>query len=171
MAEPIIRSFASGADFVATLEREEREAASAMQPWQRELEPGDRIAYAYQCAGGEEITIYFEILTPEQRLKATRMWGRGFSIHCVEGELGSMWRCNALVQVNPVAWEMARCRGWPWIDFGLLGFERSLSGLRRVQPLAPKRSTRKLCEECGIFPADLPSRLCPGCEAYQEHQR
>lgn len=26
------------------------------------------------------------------------------------------------------------------------------------------------CEECGSYPADLPSKLCPGCEAYKEHQ-
>ena len=28
-----------------------------------------------------------------------------------------------------------------------------------------------MCEDCGERPADLPSRLCPGCEAYREHQR
>ncbi len=27
------------------------------------------------------------------------------------------------------------------------------------------------CESCGKFPSDPPSHLCPGCEAYQEHQR
>lgn len=27
-----------------------------------------------------------------------------------------------------------------------------------------------LCEDCGIYPADLPSKHCPGCEAYKEHQ-
>lgn len=27
------------------------------------------------------------------------------------------------------------------------------------------------CEECGINPADHPSTLCPGCEAYRSHQR
>lgn len=26
------------------------------------------------------------------------------------------------------------------------------------------------CEECGQYPADAPSPLCPGCEAYREHQ-
>jgi predicted Zn-ribbon and HTH transcriptional regulator len=26
-----------------------------------------------------------------------------------------------------------------------------------------------LCEECGKFPADLPSTLCPGCDAYRDH--
>ena len=25
------------------------------------------------------------------------------------------------------------------------------------------------CDECGIYPADAPSRLCPGCAAYKEH--
>jgi hypothetical protein len=29
---------------------------------------------------------------------------------------------------------------------------------------------RRKCEECGKNYADHPSRLCPGCEAYQEHQ-
>lgn len=28
-----------------------------------------------------------------------------------------------------------------------------------------------LCASCGKFQRDPPSRLCPGCEAYQEHQR
>jgi hypothetical protein len=27
------------------------------------------------------------------------------------------------------------------------------------------------CVECGRYLADPPSRLCPGCEAYQGHQR
>lgn len=26
-----------------------------------------------------------------------------------------------------------------------------------------------LCEECGLYPADLPSKICPGCAAYKEH--
>lgn len=26
-----------------------------------------------------------------------------------------------------------------------------------------------LCEECETYPADWPSKLCPGCEAYREH--
>lgn len=27
----------------------------------------------------------------------------------------------------------------------------------------------RMCEDCGKLPADPPSRLCPGCEAYREH--
>lgn len=27
-----------------------------------------------------------------------------------------------------------------------------------------------LCEECGKYPADTPSTLCAGCDAYAEHQ-
>lgn len=29
----------------------------------------------------------------------------------------------------------------------------------------------KECEECGKFIADTPSKLCPGCQAYKEHQQ
>lgn len=29
----------------------------------------------------------------------------------------------------------------------------------------------KKCDDCGKNWADPPSRLCPGCQAYQEHQR
>jgi rubrerythrin len=29
----------------------------------------------------------------------------------------------------------------------------------------------KKCIECGTNYADPPSKLCPGCEAYQEHTR
>lgn len=34
------------------------------------------------------------------------------------------------------------------------------------------KSTRRImCKECGRHLADLPSNLCPGCEAYRAHQR
>jgi hypothetical protein len=123
--EPLIRSFASNAEFHETMAREAREAAAAMQPWQRDLQPGDRIAYAYAYEGGQELTIYFHVLPPEGPwLKASRMWGRGYSTACPEGELGAMWRCNALVTLTPAAWEAARCQGWPPIDFTLFGYER-----------------------------------------------
>lgn len=26
-----------------------------------------------------------------------------------------------------------------------------------------------ICDECGKYPADPPSRLCPGCQAYRDH--
>ena len=28
-----------------------------------------------------------------------------------------------------------------------------------------------LCDGCGVHLSDPPSRLCPGCEAYREHQQ
>jgi len=28
-----------------------------------------------------------------------------------------------------------------------------------------------ICSVCGVNRADPPSRLCPGCQAYAEHQR
>jgi hypothetical protein len=28
-----------------------------------------------------------------------------------------------------------------------------------------------VCEDCGKYAADYPSKLCPGCEAYQAHTR
>lgn len=28
-----------------------------------------------------------------------------------------------------------------------------------------------ICEGCGINRSDPPSKLCPGCQAYQEHQQ
>jgi hypothetical protein len=122
--EPLLRHFASTAEMVATLTKEDREAAEAVLPWQRDLQPGDRIAYAYALESGE-LTIYFEVLPADgPRLKASRMWGRGYSTGCPEGELGSMWRCNALITLTPAAWEAARCQGWPPIDFTQFGYER-----------------------------------------------
>jgi hypothetical protein len=125
MAEPLVRSFASTAELVEVLARELREAAAATQPWQRDLAPGDRIAYAYRYEGGQQLTIYFEVLSQDgPSLKASRMWGRGYSTACPEGELGTMFRCNALVTLTPAAWEAARCQGWPPIDFTQFGYER-----------------------------------------------
>lgn len=34
----------------------------------------------------------------------------------------------------------------------------------------PKKPSRvPMCEECGKYPADLPSKICSGCAAYREH--
>jgi len=38
--------------------------------------------------------------------------------------------------------------------------------------LKPQRTPqRKKCDGCGVHWADPPSSLCPGCEAYREHQQ
>ena len=34
---------------------------------------------------------------------------------------------------------------------------------------APQVAGPALCEECETYPADWPSKRCPGCEAYREH--
>ena len=50
-------------------------------------------------------------------------------------------------------------------------FTREINRRRLME--ARKKEQRKreaaLCEECGIYPADLPSKLCAGCDAYREH--
>lgn len=33
------------------------------------------------------------------------------------------------------------------------------------------RKRAPICESCGVNRSDPPSKLCPGCQAYQEHQR
>jgi hypothetical protein len=40
----------------------------------------------------------------------------------------------------------------------------------KAREVVPDRRP-KLCDDCGKNLADYPSRLCPGCEAYLEHQR
>lgn len=39
------------------------------------------------------------------------------------------------------------------------------SAKQQVQP----DNSPKMCEECGEYPADSPSKLCCGCDAYKEH--
>ena len=29
----------------------------------------------------------------------------------------------------------------------------------------------RICVECGLFRSDPPSKLCPGCQTYKEHQK
>lgn len=41
----------------------------------------------------------------------------------------------------------------------------------KFKRLASGRVVLRKCVECGIYPADLPRGICPGCEAYKEHQR
>lgn len=36
--------------------------------------------------------------------------------------------------------------------------------------LVPRFAKPKMCANCGVYPADPPSSLCPGCAAYREHQ-
>lgn len=56
--------------------------------------------------------------------------------------------------------------------------ERSFWSKRGIDPKAlaeryaarsPALARAKTCEECGIYLADPPSRICPGCEAYRDH--
>jgi rubrerythrin len=42
---------------------------------------------------------------------------------------------------------------------------------RQMKNLDKKPQYPMLCEECGKNYADPPSRVCPGCEAYREHQQ
>jgi rubrerythrin len=43
---------------------------------------------------------------------------------------------------------------------------REITRLRAKAPRLPPK-----CESCGVNYADPPSKLCPGCQAYEEHQR
>jgi len=48
----------------------------------------------------------------------------------------------------------------------------TVSDLTKTKRQASKDERQPvICDECGKYPADLPSSLCPGCEAYQEHLR
>jgi hypothetical protein len=59
------------------------------------------------------------------------------------------------------------------VDWRPSGFAKAeLDHWRSVHGWDIRKATRRRvrCEECRINWADLPSRLCPGCEAYREHQ-
>ena len=40
---------------------------------------------------------------------------------------------------------------------------------RGVCPDCNGAGCAEMCEECGEYPADLPSKLCVGCDAYRDH--
>lgn len=43
---------------------------------------------------------------------------------------------------------------------------------RNKHQVKPERMPRRQrCDDCGVHWADPPSALCPGCEAYREHQQ
>lgn len=51
-----------------------------------------------------------------------------------------------------------------------------MSDKRKPKPRKAKPATvavgkrkAKMCDECGKYPADFPSRTCAGCDAYKEH--
>jgi hypothetical protein len=63
----------------------------------------------------------------------------------------------------------AACHKRSLIDQGW----RSSHPASRVAPdggLNRGKQRRKRCVECGVNWSDPPSRLCPGCEAYRDHQ-
>ena len=41
----------------------------------------------------------------------------------------------------------------------------------RVALAQPTAKRPPMCEGCGIYRADPPSKLCPGCQAYRDHTR
>ena len=42
-------------------------------------------------------------------------------------------------------------------------------GAKNTEQQVQPDNSPKMCEECGEYPADLPSKLCCGCDAYKEH--
>lgn len=46
---------------------------------------------------------------------------------------------------------------------------RSVLAALPALPAQPPAQELIMCDECGKYPADLPSKICPGCEAYREH--
>lgn len=50
--------------------------------------------------------------------------------------------------------------------------KRGTKGPKRKKALPPWREVRRppICEGCGLNRSDPPSKLCPGCQAYREHQ-
>ena len=51
----------------------------------------------------------------------------------------------------------------------LLGGKPMLEGAKNTEQQVQPDNSPKMCEECGEYPADLPSNLCCGCDAYKEH--
>lgn len=62
--------------------------------------------------------------------------------------LFSCKRCNQEIEADDTTGQMSGCR----------------------DPACPQNEPVEICDECGFYPADWPSRLCQGCEAYHEHQ-
>jgi hypothetical protein len=63
-----------------------------------------------------------------------------------------------------------------WVDVANHGrpytgpnYEKELADLDAALALPRNRAASVMCDECGKYPADLPSKLCSGCEAYREH--
>jgi hypothetical protein len=71
--------------------------------------------------------------------------------------------------IGPIALLKEWIAGWAFLVFLKWSTPYTFNaGMESLK--SPLRMPDK-CEECGQYPADPPSRLCPGCEAYQEHQR
>ena len=62
---------------------------------------------------------------------------------------------------------------WDWLNGIYIGAESYSGNVTKSKAFkkALFRFKSKKCEECGIYPADYPSKFCPGCEAYKEHQQ
>ena len=44
-----------------------------------------------------------------------------------------------------------------------------IEGAKNTEQQVQPDNSPKMCEECGQYPADLPSNLCCGCDAYKDH--
>ena len=48
-------------------------------------------------------------------------------------------------------------------------FKGYILGAKNTEQQVQPDNSPKMCEECGQYPADLPSNLCCGFDAYKEH--
>lgn len=70
---------------------------------------------------------------------------------------------------SPEYLDWQRARGHMSGTVPLRTLEQARSDL--AEQRKKRRSIRlRMCEECGVYSADYPSKMCSVCEAYKEHQ-
>ena len=131
-------------------------------------------------------------MTVDEMIAATRDWQRdgGFPplfdadetlalVAEIERLRRAEGRLGPVPQPEPETWEPTMRLRWDrhgdlqqlWRSS--LGREewRDVEDGERGMNKAPPPRKPPICEDCGIYPSDPPSKLCPGCQAYKDHTR
>ena len=90
-------------------------------------------------------------------MKREKVWMNGHT--CLQCGIGWYNGYNISEPANPVTNPCNKC-----------GHVTNASMFRRMFEKLIKERDELKCDDCGVNQADPPSKLCPGCEAYKEHQ-
>lgn len=130
-----VETYATTEELLASMTSAREAADESIQPWQRELKPGDKVVRLYGdlVIFGQLLDVLelerqeYDLDDPEEAAQCAEMarfyspsgdwyqsfrFGKFYSVACTEGELGDVHLATVAAKITEGTYELARVGGW-----------------------------------------------------------